>query len=161
MFILGLAILDPRIKSLFWQATFFTLAHTITLLLTTTGWIHPNVAVVEPLIAFSIVFVAIENLFVRSVGKWRYLIVFLFGLIHGMGFAQNFQLTSADRSSFVVSLLSFNAGVELGQITVIAAFYLLIGKWYSTEPWYRKYIVVPLSLLIAGVAIWWTVARVI
>lgn len=160
LFIFGLFLLNPNLKPLFWQATLFTVAHTVTLFLSVYNIIQPDPAVVEPLIALSIVFVAVENLIVKEIKPWRYVIVFLFGLIHGMGFAGAIKETAANSNDFIFSLLSFNVGVELGQMTILIAAYFIIGKWYAKEKWYRKGIVYPFSILIALVAIYWTVVRV-
>jgi len=159
LFILGLFLLDPRLKPLLWQATVFTIAHTITLFLTAFDVIHPNPNIVEPLIAASIIFVAVENLVMREVRPWRYGVVMLFGLIHGMGFAGAIKETASSSGNLLVSLFSFNLGVECGQITIIAAAYLIIGKWYAKESWYRKGIVYPCSIAIALIALYWTLQR--
>src|SRR6185503_8130840 len=87
LFILGIFFLNPNLKSTLLQATAFTLAHSITLGMAAAGVIHPLPSVIEPIIALSIAFIAIENIFVTSL-KWRrILVVFGFGLVHGMGFA--------------------------------------------------------------------------
>lgn len=160
LFVLSLFLLDPRIKSVIAQASCFTVAHTITLILTSKGIIIPPSQIIEPIIAISIAFVALENILIGELKPWRYAIVFLFGLIHGMGFATALNEIGLPRNTFYTSLISFNVGVELGQIAVIALAYLLIGKWFSKEIWYRKRIVYPLSCLIAFVAVYWTIERI-
>jgi hypothetical protein len=117
-------------------------------------------AVVEPIIALSICFVAVENLLITELKAWRVLIVFLFGLIHGMGFASALNETGLPRNQFYTSILSFNAGVETGQIVVILAMFALIISWCGKKTWYRQWIVYPLSICIALMAAFWTVQRV-
>ena len=117
-------------------------------------------AVVEPIIALSILFVAVENLLLTKLHAWRILLVFMFGLIHGMGFASSLNEIGLPRNKFVTSILSFNVGVELGQITIILAMFLLLVKPFGKHINYRKYVVYPLSIAIACIALYWTVQRV-
>src|ERR1041385_4551393 len=85
LFILGIFFLTPNLKAVLVQATAFTVAHSITLGVAALVVIHPLSSIVEPIIALSIAFIAIENIFITSLKWWRILIVFGFGLIHGMG----------------------------------------------------------------------------
>ena len=86
LFVLSLYLLEPRLKPVLVQATAFTVAHSITLGLASQGLIYAPPTIVEPLIALSIVFVAVENMLVRQLNRWRIVIVFAFGLIHGLGY---------------------------------------------------------------------------
>jgi uncharacterized membrane protein YczE len=104
--------------------------------------------------------VAVENVFTSRLHAWRPLVVFCFGLLHGMGFAGVLTDIGLPRSEFVPALLAFNAGVELGQLTVILAAFLLVGAWFRNKPWYRQRIVIPGSLLIAAVGLFWFVQRI-
>jgi hypothetical protein len=160
LFVLGLFLLNPKLKSVISQATAFTVAHSITLGLAMKGIITPISSIIEPIIALSIVFVAVENMFTSKLKPWRIVLVFLFGLIHGMGFASALKELSLPQTGFITSVLMFNIGVELGQITVILAAYAAVGYWFSHKDWYRKRIVLPASTLIALVAFWWTIERV-
>ena len=160
LFILGLYLLNPSLKAVLTQATAFTVAHSITLGLAMNGTITPPSSIVEPIISLSIVFVAIENMMTSKLQPWRIVIVFMFGLIHGMGFASALKELSLPKSDFLTSVIMFNVGVELGQVSVILAAYFLVGKWFSAKNWYRKRIVVPASSLIAMIALWWTIERV-
>ena len=160
LFILGLFLLNPRLKPVLLQATCFTIAHTITLILSAKNIIVFDPDIVEPLISLSIVFIAIENIFIKEVKPWRYAIVFIFGLIHGLGFAGALKETSIDENTFYSSLISFNIGVELGQFAVIFLAYFIIGKWYANESWYSKKILYPLSILIGIIAIYLTLIRI-
>lgn len=158
LFVLGLYLLSTRWSALLWQVTAFTVAHSITLALAATGLARASPAIVEPLIAASIAFVAIENLCTRELKPWRPFVVFAFGLVHGLGFAGALAETGLPRGQLPAALVAFNVGVELGQLSVIAAAALLVG-WFRHKPWYRRAIVVPASTTIAIVALFWTVTR--
>jgi hypothetical protein len=160
LFVLGIFLLAVKLRPVLWQVSAFTIAHTITLALTIYGVVSLPPRVVEPLIALSIVYVAVENVFTSTLHAWRPLVVFCFGLLHGMGFAGVLSEIGLPRSEFVPALLSFNAGVEGGQLTVILVAFLLFGLPFGRKPWYRKRIVIPGSLLIAAVGLYWSVQRV-
>ncbi|MDO8368895.1 MAG: HupE/UreJ family protein [Saprospiraceae bacterium] len=159
LFVLSIFFLSNRLRTIIWQATTFTLAHSITLGLAMYGYIEPLPAVVEPIIALSIFFVAVENILVGELKPSRLGIVFLFGLVHGMGFAGALSEQGLPPSSYLSALLSFNVGVELGQLAVILAAYFLVGRWFSKETWYRVRVVIPVSTAIALIALYWTVER--
>ncbi|MGY9049658.1 hypothetical protein P775_14855 [Puniceibacterium antarcticum] len=126
LFVLGLFFLSTHIAPLLWQVSAFTLAHTVTLALGAAGWVTVPGSIVEPLIAASIVFVAIENILSDGLSRWRPLVVFLFGLLHGLGFASVLGDFGLPAGQFVPALIGFNLGVELGQLTVIALAFLLV-----------------------------------
>lgn len=161
LFILSLYLLNPKLKSILWQATAFTIAHTVTLGLAMNNVISIHPSVIEPIIAMSIVYVAIENIYTHKLKSSRIGIVFLFGLIHGLGFANALSGLGLPQNAYLSSLIMFNIGVELGQTTVILAAFFLFGKWFSKERYYRNRIVIPLSVMIAVVAGYWTVERLI
>ncbi len=160
LFVVGLCLLSNKIKSILWQATAFTVAHSITLAMSMKSIIVAPSAVVEPIIALSILFVAVENLLLTELKPWRILLVFMFGLIHGMGFASSLNEIGLPRNKFLTSILSFNVGVELGQISIILAVFLLIVGPFGKGVNYRKRIVYPLSIIIALIAFYWTIQRV-
>jgi len=161
LFVTSLCLLSNKIKVILWQASAFTVAHSITLALSMKGVIVAPGAIIEPVIALSIVFVAVENILLSQLKPWRVLIVFFFGLVHGLGFASALNEVGLPRNNFFTSILAFNIGVELGQIAVIlAVFGLLIiplGKGVN----YRKRVVFPLSIIIALIAGYWTVERIL
>jgi hypothetical protein len=161
LFILSLFLLSVRLKTILLQATCFTVAHTVTLILTACNYVVVLPSIVEPLIAASIVFVAIENLYIKEVKSFHYIIVFAFGLVHGMGFAGALAEAGLPRNSFYTSLLSFNIGVELGQVAFILLIWFAIGRIIVSKPAYRQRFVVPLSIGIALIAAWWTVERMV
>ena len=160
LFVLSLFLLNPKLKPILWQATAFTVAHTITLGLAMYGVIKPPTNIVEPIIALSIMYVALENIFSSKLRASRIGIVFLFGLIHGMGFASALTGLGLPKNAYLESLLMFNLGVELGQVTVILAAFLLLGLPFGNKPYYRKRIVMPISIIIAAIAAYWTVERI-
>lgn len=159
LFVVGLFLLSTRLSSLLWQISAFTLAHTITLGLAMGGFVTVPAAIVEPLIAASIVYVAVENIMTSKLHRWRPVIVFLFGLLHGLGFAGVLLEIGLAPANFLVGLIGFNIGVELGQLTVIAACFLLVGLWFRDKPWYRSRITTPASVVIAVIASWWFIER--
>jgi hypothetical protein len=116
-------------------------------------------AIVEPLIAISIAFVAVENLMTTDLKPWRPFVVFAFGLVHGLGFAGVLRDVGLPRNQFATALLTFNIGVELGQLTVIALAFAAVGWWRRCQ-WYRRAIVLPTSSVIAAIAVVWTIQRV-
>ena len=160
LFVLSLFLLSPKLKPVLWQATAFTVAHTITLGLAMYEVIKPPTSIVEPVIALSIMYVALENVFSTKLKASRIGVVFIFGLIHGMGFASVLSNLGLPEKSFLTSLLMFNVGVELGQITIIILAYFLLAKFFGDKPYYRKYIVIPLSAIIFLIATYWTIERI-
>ncbi|MGB7244424.1 MAG: HupE/UreJ family protein [Sulfitobacter sp.] len=159
LFVLGLFFLSTRLRALIWQVSAFTLAHTVTLALGAFGLVNVPGNIVEPLIAASIVFVAVENIFAHGLNPWRPVIIFGFGLLHGLGFASVLAEFGLPDGQFIPALIGFNIGVELGQLTVIAIAFLVVGYW-SRRVWYRARIAVPASCVIAAVGAYWFVERV-
>jgi len=127
LFIFGLFLMTLKWRPLLWQSLLFTLSHSVTLALSVLGWVHLDSKLVEILIAFSIAFIGVENLLTQKIGKLRYILVFVFGLLHGMGFASVMadKVKNVPRDELILPLLGFNIGVELAQITVLAASFLL------------------------------------
>jgi hypothetical protein len=160
LFVLGIFLLSPRLRTMLLQVTAFTVAHSITLGLSIYGLVSLPSRVVEPLIALSIAYVAIENLVTRELKPWRLALVFMFGLLHGLGFAGVLRELGLPRGEFVTGLLTFNLGVEGGQLTVIAIAMLLVWP-FKTKGWYRHRVVIPASLVIAAIGIYWTVTRLL
>jgi hypothetical protein len=161
LFVLGLFLLSTRLRPLLTQVTAFTAAHTVTLGLSIAGILRLSSSVVEPLIAASIVYVAVENLCREKVGPARLALVFSFGLLHGMGFAGALADLGLPPGRRALALVSFNVGVELGQLAVLAAAWLAVGWPFRERPWYRARVVVPSSVAIAAVGLWWAVTRVL
>jgi hydrogenase/urease accessory protein HupE len=159
LFVLGLFLLSRRLKPLLLQVTAFTIAHTVTLALSIYGVVSLPSSIVEPLIALSIVFVAVENIFTTELRRPRVILVFAFGLLHGLGFAGVLSELGLPRAEFLPALLSFNLGVEAGQLAVISLASLAVGL-FRQRSWYRRAVVVPASGLIAAVGLYWSIQRV-
>jgi hypothetical protein len=159
LFVLGIFLLSRRPRQVLMQVSAFTIAHSITLALSMYGILSVSPRIVEPLIAVSIAYVAIENLVLSELKPWRIALVFAFGLLHGMGFAGALKELGLPHSEFVTALVTFNLGVEGGQLAVIAAAFLLVGWHCCRQTWYRGRVVVPASLAIACTAVYWTVER--
>ncbi|MGB7287999.1 MAG: HupE/UreJ family protein [Salaquimonas sp.] len=160
LFVVGLFLLSAKLSSLLWQVSAFTLAHTVTLALGILGYVSISPAIVEPLIAASIVYVAVENILTDKLHRWRPVIVFCFGLLHGLGFAGVLEEIGLSSNYFVTGLISFNVGVELGQLAVIAICFGTFGYWFGKKPWYRQVITTPASIGIAIIASWWVFERI-
>lgn len=160
LFVLGIFLLSRRLKPILQQVTAFTVAHTLTLGLSIYGLVSLPPSIVEPLIALSIVFVAVENVLTPELKPSRIALVFAFGLLHGLGFAGVLSQLGLPRAEFLTALLSFNLGVEGGQLAVIGLALLLVGLPFRQRGWYRQRVVVPASCLIAAVGLYWSVQRV-
>ena len=161
LFILGIFLLSVHLRPLLWQVTMFTVAHTLTLGLSIAGLISLPASIVEPLIALSIAYIGIENITAHSLHKSRLVIVFIFGLLHGMGFASVLADFGMPADAFLTALISFNVGVELGQLTIILLAFLAVGLWFRNRPWYHKVVVIPCSLAIAVTGLYWTWERLV
>jgi hypothetical protein len=161
LFVLALALLSLRWRPAVLQATAFTVAHSITLALAVTGAVALPASVVEPLIALSIAVVALENLVSIEARWWRLGLVFSFGLLHGLGFAGVLQELGLPDERLAVALLSFNVGVELAQVAIVAVAFGVAAMWQRSgllaEVPMRK----RLSLGIAAVGLFWTVERLL
>ena len=158
LFVLGLFLLGSQLGPLVWQISAFTVAHAMTLSLAAFNIVSLTPAVVEPLIALSIVYVAVENLLTQWLTAWRPMVVFGFGLLHGLGFAGVLQELGLPAQERVLGLVSFNVGIELGQLLVIAVALSAVG-WCRSKSWYRRRIVVPGSVAIAAAGLFWAVER--
>ena len=158
LFVLGLFFLAAAWRPLLLQVTSFTAAHTVTLALGALGWVSVPAAIVEPLIAASIVYVAVENIFLARLTPWRPVVVFGFGLLHGLGFASVLGEFGLPQEQFIPALLGFNVGVELGQLTVIAIVALAVG-WFAGRDWSRPVVAIPASAVIALIGSWWVIER--
>lgn len=161
LFVVGLFLLSPFFKPLLIQVSCFTVAHTMSLALAASGLLYVPAAIVEPLIAASIIYVAIENITTERLKLWRPFLVFGFGLLHGLGFAGILSDVGISNDYFILALVAFNIGVEVGQIAVIFGCFMLVGFWFRHRNWYRMLITIPASLLIAIVGGFWFVERVI
>ena len=158
LFVLGLFLLGARLRPLVWQVSAFTAAHAATLSLAVFEVVSLPPRVVEPLIALSIVYVAVENLLTERLTPWRPAAVFLFGLLHGLGFAGVLREAGLPPDERWLGLLTFNAGIEAGQLAVVGIAFAAAG-WCRRRPWYRRRVAVPASALIAAFGLLWTLER--
>ncbi len=158
LFVIGLFLLGSRIRPLVWQVTAFTVAHAMTLSFAAFDLVTLPSRIVEPLIALSIVYVAVENVLTSRPTPWRPAVVFGFGLLHGLGFAGALRQVGLPEAEKLLGVLSFNVGIELGQLLVIALALVSVG-WLRHRPWYRARLTVPLSVAIAGAGIVWVFER--
>lgn len=158
LFVLGLFLLGRSWKPLIMQVSAFTLAHSATLALVTLGRIEASPKIVEPLIAASIALVAFENIWKPVYSLRRLLVVFAFGLVHGLGFASGLNDLTIPKGSLLAALGGFNLGVEAGQLAAIALAFLLTC-WVRDEGFYRRYVAVPGSAVIGLAGVYWTVER--
>jgi len=161
LFVLGIYLLCGKTRTVLSQVSAFTVAHSITLGLSMYGVLSVPPRIVEPAIAISIAYVAIENIFLKQLRAWRIGLVFVFGLLHGMGFAGALKEVGLPRADFLTALLTFNVGVETGQLAVILAAFLTVGWWFGNRRWYRSRVVIPASAMIACTAVYWTIERLI
>lgn len=158
LFVIGLFLLGAGWRPLLYQVTAFTLAHSVTLALSMQGIVALPERFVETLIALSISWVAIENIATSKLMPWRVAIVFGFGLLHGLGFAGVLGELGMPEGRFFAALIAFNLGVELGQLSVLAIAFALVGRFQSLEG-YRRYVIVPCSAAIAATGAWWAITR--
>ncbi len=163
LFILGLFFMARNWRPLLSQSLTFTLAHSITLGLAASGIFQVSrwsgAWLIEPMIALSIAYIAIENLFVKKNSRHRLVIVFLFGLVHGLGFAGSLA-SALDQGSTnsLIALALANLGVECAQVTILSAAWIATLVWWK-YPIYQKFRLVS-SLLIALTGIFWFVQRI-
>jgi hydrogenase/urease accessory protein HupE len=158
LFILGLFMLVPKWKPLLAQSAAFTVAHSITLAMVVLGVFAAPSQVVEPLIALSIAYVGIENLFLKELKPWRLALVFGLGLLHGMGFAGVMQELPVPQDQILAPLVGFNLGVEVGQVAVLAGAFAL-SFWMLGKEKLWKWTRLAGSAAIASVGLYWTVTR--
>jgi hypothetical protein len=150
--------LRPVVMDVLAVVTAFTIAHSITLALTITGLLTPSPDWVEPAIALSVVLAAFNNLLGNSsLKRWR--LAFIFGLVHGFGFASVLLDVGLPASSLLAALGGFNLGVELGQLAIVGAFLPLAWTFRKTD-FYRWVVVAGGSLVVIVVGLFWTLQRI-
>ncbi len=159
LFIVALFFLNSKLKTAMIQCSVFTIAHSITLALVSLGYLHFKATIIESIIAFSIFFIAFENTFHSGLKVQRLFVVFLFGLVHGLGFASALNEVGLPQNELLPALLGFNCGVEVAQITVILFCYFVVAVWIREKQWYRPYFVYSLSILISCIALFWSIER--
>jgi len=161
LFILSLYLYTTSFSKVLIQCSVFTIAHSFSMALAALDIIIPNPDYVEPLIAITILYTSIENIIQYQTNNFRLIVVFLFGIIHGLGFASVLNEIGLPSSGFILALFSFNLGVEIGQAFVLLLFYFLVVKWFKDKSWYQKWIVYPVSSLIGCYALYLAISRII
>jgi hydrogenase/urease accessory protein HupE len=159
LFLLTLILLKMKLRDYAKIITSFTIAHSLTLALTVLGIIHLPSKFVETMIAVSIMYVAIENIFFSKNAKYRWTLTFFFGLIHGMGFADLLMEMHLPPSQIAISLLSFNLGIEITQLTLVALAFLLLWYWHKSR-WYPSTFKI-VNLFAIVTAIIWIIQRIL
>lgn len=149
LFVMAVFFMSSGIRTIILQCTVFTIAHSLTLFLAFIGSISVNPAVSEPVIALSVVFAALQNIVSQEVRMSRWLTVFGFGLIHGMGFATSLNELNMAGSEKFLGMLGFNLGVEIAQLFIVLSLYYGLVKYIRNYSWYRTRLVWPVSALIA------------
>ena len=162
LFVIGLLAYGLSGRGLIFQISLFTAAHTMTLAAASLGWINLSGSIVEPLIALSIAWIGIENI-IRKSGRLaasRSVIVFTFGLLHGLGFASVLSDFGLPQNSFIVSLLSFNVGVEIGQLLIVVPIFFILKAFKLTKTQFRRAFQIPVSAIISVVGTFWVFERI-
>jgi hydrogenase/urease accessory protein HupE len=158
LFLLALLIARQSFKKFAGVITAFTIAHSLTLTLSVIGWLHVSPQIVEPAIAFSICYVALENIFRKNVNN-RWILTFLFGLIHGMGFADILQEMNIPASELAIDLASFNIGIEVVQLLIVVICLPLLAQLQQWNHSRRAVIAVSsLAFILGG---FWLAERIL
>jgi hydrogenase/urease accessory protein HupE len=161
LFIFGLFLFSSSLNTLIKQITIFTIAHSITLIFVSLSLIKINPQIVEPIIALSIVYVGLENIFKNNIKEYlRYIVILFFGLLHGLGFALVLSDIGYRSSKLFLNLISFNIGIEVAQISIILFLYLLIAIKFSKNKYYRITFQIPSSILITSIGLYWFAERI-
>ncbi len=161
LFIFGLFLFSSSLNKLIKQITIFTIAHSITLIFVSLSLISINSHIVEPIIALSIFYVGLENIFKNYIKEYlRYIVILFFGLLHGLGFALVLSDIGYRSSNLFLNLISFNIGIEVAQILLILFLYLLIGIKFAKKNYYRIAFQLPSSILIASIGLYWFLERI-
>ena len=161
LFIFGLFLFSSSINKLVKQITIFTIAHSVTLIFVSLSVIKINSNIVEPVIALSIVYVGVENIFKNYIKEYlRYIVILFFGLLHGLGFALVLSDIGYRSSKLYLNLISFNIGIEVAQISLILFLYLLVGIKFAKNQYYRIVFQLPSSIFIASIGLYWFFERI-
>lgn len=159
-FVLALVLCVTTFRNIVIQISLFTLAHSVTLILSMLGILVLQSAWVEVAIAFSIAFVAFENIFLKTFNHWRLLVVFCFGLLHGLGFAGALSEFGIPDEHFISALVGFNLGVEIAQLGFALIIYLILNQ-FKHKKWYRSYVTIPINLMIGVLGCFWIIDRLL
>lgn len=164
LFLLAVVLLLTSFKKVITLVTAFTVAHSITLIASVMGLVIVSPKLVEPVIALSIAAMAARNIWILKTKKKdhfkeKWAVVFGFGLFHGLGFAGALAKTEIPKQYFFPSLLSFNAGIEVGQLIILAVVLpclILIRKWR-----FKSYTLYGVSIAITLISLFWFIERIV
>lgn len=161
LFVVGLLAYGMYARGLIFQISLFTAAHTMTLAAASFGWLSIPATIVEPLIALSIAWIGVENIIKRSaqVTTARSVVVFAFGLLHGLGFASVLSDFGLPQGAFLVGLLSFNLGVEVGQLMIVIPIFCMLLALRLTDRQFRQIFQIPVSAIISAIGAFWFLER--
>lgn len=157
LFLFALILMPISLKQVLLSITAFTLAHSITLGISVLGFLVPNSGIIEPLIALSIAYVGIENFIIKNYNK-RWILTFLFGLIHGFGFAGALHDISLSTDQLPWVLLNFNLGVETGQVLVILMAFPILA-WLKKNLWFNSSGIAVLNISLIVIGSYWFIDR--
>ena len=161
LFIFGLFLFSSSLKKLISQITIFTIAHSITLIFVSLSLMRINPQIVEPIIALSIVYIGLENIFKKYIKEYlRYVVILFFGLLHGLGFALVLSDIGYRSTDLFINLISFNIGIEVAQISIVLVLYLLVALNFAKNKNYRMFFQVPSSILISSIGLYWFFERI-
>jgi len=161
LFIFGLFLFSSSLKKLISQITIFTIAHSITLIFVSLSLMKINPQIVEPIIALSIFYIGLENIFKKYIKEYlRYVVILFFGLLHGLGFALVLSDIGYRSTDLFINLISFNIGIEVAQISIVVVLYLLVALNFAKNKNYRIFFQVPSSILISSIGLYWFFERI-
>ncbi len=161
LFIFGLFLFSSSLKKLISQITIFTIAHSITLIFVSLSLMKINPQIVEPIIALSIFYIGLENIFKKYIKEYlRYVVILFFGLLHGLGFALVLSDIGYRSTDLFINLISFNIGIEVAQISIVVVLYLLVALNFAKNKNYRIFFQVPTSILISSIGLYWFFERI-
>ena len=161
LFVVGLMLLGGGLGRILKIVTAFTIAHSITLGLATFRVVNPPAAIIEPIIALSIVFVGVHAFLGKGGRDARLLFAFCFGLIHGFGFANVLQEMMLPRHALGWSLFAFNAGVEIGQACIVAVVAPLLALLHRRSPRIAERVVAAGAVCVTVAGAFWFFQRIL
>lgn len=153
LLVLGLCLQSRDFRSLLLQITLFTVGHSLTLGLAVLGHASFPERPVELVVALSIILIGVENAVSRGITAWRLPLVLGIGLVHGLAFAHAMKSGDVAEDGLALHVLGFSVGVELGQMAVVSAAFVLLSPWWRS-PFYRRRVVLPASWGIAAFGAW-------
>ena len=154
LFLVGVIFFLYRLKDIVQYVSLFTVGHSVTLLVGVLGGVHANSYVIDAIIGLSVVYKAFDNIdgFKRFLGiqpntKWA---VLIFGLFHGFGLATKLQEFAPSKSGLVANIVSFNLGVEIGQVLALTAVLIALSYWRTRGGFLRHAFVTNTALMTGG-----------